>query len=225
MNQTQSMVLDYNETTLFESEIIELQTNENLSLTFDDVAKRGFDIVFSLIVIVVGLPIYIIIGTITYFTSDGPILFFQRRTGMRGKKFNIYKFRSMYVGTTGKHSNGKYDSRITPWGYFMRKTRIDELPQFYNVLRGEMSIVGPRPLADYDVDMLYSEASDDFIKILSLKPGITSMGQLEYGYARSQSEIIDRMKYDLEYINKKTFWFDCALICKTVFIMFGAKGK
>jgi lipopolysaccharide/colanic/teichoic acid biosynthesis glycosyltransferase len=225
MVKIQNTFLDLDEDTLVVDNHSGFQMSEISVSSFHDIAKRTFDIVFSLMVIILGSPVYLSIGVITYFSSKGPILFSQLRTGKAGKHFEIYKFRSMYVGAVGEHSNGKNDSRITPWGHFMRRTRIDELPQFYNVLTGEMSIVGPRPLADYDVKMLWREAPQDFVKILSLKPGITSMGQIEYGYARSKTEIIDRMKYDIRYIEKKSFFFDIMIIFRTILIMLGAKGK
>ena len=153
------------------------------------------------------------------------VIFSQERTGQWGKKFKIYKFRSMYVGARLGHSEGTLDKRITPWGRFLRKTRLDELPQFYNVLKGDMSVVGPRPLADYDVKTLMDESPDDFKLILSVKPGITSIGQVKFGYAGSPAEIKQRLRYDLLYLNKISFFFDMWLIMKTMVIMIKKQGK
>jgi putative colanic acid biosynthesis UDP-glucose lipid carrier transferase len=131
----------------------------------------------------------------------------------------------MYVGASLGHSEGILDKRITPWGRFLRKTRLDELPQFYNVLKGDMSVVGPRPLADYDVKTLMEESTDDFKLILAFRPGITSVGQVKFGYAGSPEEIKKRLKYDLLYLNKISFFFDMWLIMKTMVIMIKKQGK
>jgi putative colanic acid biosynthesis UDP-glucose lipid carrier transferase len=175
--------------------------------------------------LIFGAPIFITLGLVTKLTSKGPIIFAQERTGQWGKKFRIYKFRSMFVGARLGHSEGVLDKRITPWGRFLRKTRLDELPQFYNVLRGDMSVVGPRPLADYDVKTLMDESPEDFKLILSVKPGITSIGQVKFGYAGSPDEIRRRLRYDLLYLNKISFFFDMWLIMKTMVIMIKKQGK
>jgi exopolysaccharide biosynthesis polyprenyl glycosylphosphotransferase len=187
--------------------------------------KRGFDVVFSLFVLVLGFPIWFIIGLITKFSSKGPVFYSQERTGRGGARFKIYKFRSMYVGSDLGHSQGNIDSRITRWGQFIRKTRLDEIPQFFNVLKGDMSVVGPRPLADYDVQTLVESAPEDFNMLLSLKPGITSIGQIFIGYARSKEEMRKRLKYDLLYLKKVSFFFDTWLIMQTVLVMVKGKGK
>lgn len=204
--------------------VISLST-EFLDHTREHISKRLFDVIFSSCVLLFGSPIFILLGLITKVTSKGPIIFSQDRTGQWGKKFKIYKFRSMYVGARLGHSEGILDKRITPWGRFLRKTRLDELPQFYNVLKGDMSVVGPRPLADYDVKTLMEESADDFKLILSFKPGITSVGQVKFGYAGSPEEIKRRLRYDLLYLNKISFFFDMWLIMKTMVIMIKKQGK
>lgn len=200
-------------------------SSEFLDYSKEYISKRLFDVIFSSIILLLGAPIFILLGLITKITSRGPIIFSQDRTGQWGKKFKIYKFRSMYVGARLGHSEGTLDKRITPWGRFLRKTRLDELPQFYNVLRGDMSVVGPRPLADYDVKTLMDESPDDFKLILSVKPGITSIGQVKFGYAGSPTEIKQRLRYDLLYLNKISFFFDMWLIMKTMVIMIKKQGK
>lgn len=204
--------------------VISLST-EFLDHTRAHILKRLFDVVFSSGVLLFGSPVFILLGLITKLTSQGPIIFSQDRTGQWGKKFKIYKFRSMYVGASLGHSEGILDKRITPWGRFLRKTRLDELPQFYNVLKGDMSVVGPRPLADYDVKTLMEESTDDFKLILAFRPGITSVGQVKFGYAGSPEEIKKRLKYDLLYLNKISFFFDMWLIMKTMVIMIKKQGK
>jgi putative colanic acid biosynthesis UDP-glucose lipid carrier transferase len=191
----------------------------------DELLKRSFDIIFSAIVLFVGLPLLLTIAIITKLTSKGPIIYSQERVGLLGKPFRIYKFRSMYVGSEKNGpalSNGSTDSRITPWGHFMRKTRFDELPQFWNVLTGNMSIVGPRPERQHFIDQIV-EVAPEYMNLLQNKPGITSIGQIKYGYASNIDEMIERMKYDLTY--KPSFHQDTVLIFQTVIIMLNQKGK
>ncbi|TAG18634.1 MAG: sugar transferase [Cytophagia bacterium] len=187
--------------------------------------KRVFDVCFALSVLVLGSPVFIIVALITKLTSKGPIIFSQERTGRLGNRFMIHKFRSMIVGASQGHAGNDLDDRITAWGKFMRKTRLDEIPQFYNVLKGDMSIVGPRPLADYDVKTLTEIASEEFKQILAVKPGITSIGQVKFGYARTADEMKTRLRYDLIYLKKISFFFDMWLIMYTVADMVKGKGK
>jgi exopolysaccharide biosynthesis polyprenyl glycosylphosphotransferase len=189
------------------------------------VLKRVFDVAFSGAILILGLPIWLILALVTKISSKGPILYIQERTGKNGKKFRIHKFRSMYVGSDLGHSQGDIDDRITTWGGFMRKTRLDEIPQFYNVLKGDMSVVGPRPLADYDVETLTKLAPNDFNLLLSVKPGITSIGQIFVGYARTNDEMKKRLKYDLLYLKKVSFIFDIWLITRTIAVMLNKEGK
>ncbi|WP_020596981.1 exopolysaccharide biosynthesis polyprenyl glycosylphosphotransferase [Spirosoma panaciterrae] len=192
--------------------------------------KRAFDIIFSSSMLILGSPIFLILAAITKFTSNGPVIFAQKRYGRLGQVFTIYKFRSMYLSSEKsidglQHSQGETDPRITPWGGFMRRTRLDELPQFVNVLLGQMSIVGPRPLAQYDVDALMEEVPTDFQKILTVKPGITSIGQVKFGYAVSIEEMVQRLRYDLLYPERRSFLFDMWIIAQTVRVMLQGRGK
>ena len=189
--------------------------------------KRSFDLTFSLIVLAAGLPLYVLLALITRFTSPGPVIYRQKRVGRGGKLFTIYKFRSMFEHTDQmqQHSTGADDPRITPWGQVMRRTRIDELPQFFNVLKGEMSVVGPRPLAQYDVDVLMDDVPHDYYKILTLKPGITSIGQIRCGYASTNKELVERMNWDIKYLEKISFSYDMWLILQTVRVMVQGRGR
>ncbi|MBD2705106.1 exopolysaccharide biosynthesis polyprenyl glycosylphosphotransferase [Spirosoma sp. BT702] len=192
--------------------------------------KRCFDILFASTVLLLGSPVFIGIALATKFTSKGPVIFTQKRYGRLGKAFTMYKFRSMYTGSElilsgSQHSQGKEDPRITPWGGIMRRTRLDELPQFFNVLLGEMSIVGPRPLAEYDVETLMEEVPIDFQKILTVKPGITSIGQVKFGYAVNLDEMRQRLSYDLLYPERRSFLFDMWIIAQTVKVMIQGRGK
>ncbi len=185
--------------------------------------KRAFDVVISGSALLVGWPFLALFALITKLTSKGPAFYLQRRTGLMGRGFTIYKFRSMKVDADQRHSLGKNDERITSWGYFMRKTRIDELPQFFNVLKGDMSLVGPRPLAGYDIDVLKKEMPEGYRLLVSVKPGITSIGQTAYGYASNAEEIKERANIDLTY--EPSLQQDLSIILKTVRIVFAASGK
>lgn len=188
--------------------------------------KRSFDLVFSCSALVILSPFLLLISLITKYGSSGPIFFKQKRIGQYGKSFTIYKFRSMYSDPeeVPLPSQGLEDPRVTPWGRFMRKTRLDELPQFYNVLRGDMSIVGPRPLTFFDAEGIM-EVAPEYRFLLSLRPGITSFGQVHYGHARNVEESLERLIFDLEYLKKNSFADDIRIIIKTVSVMVGAKGR
>lgn len=185
--------------------------------------KRAFDIIFSGLVILSGLPFFLLLGLITRLTSPGPAIYRQRRTGLLGRDFTIYKFRSMVVNAEQRHSLGKIDDRITTWGHFMRKTRIDELPQFFNVLKGDMSIVGPRPLAGYDIEILKKDMPEGYKLLVSVKPGLTSIGQTIYGYASDPDQIKERARIDLTY--EPSLQEDLAIIFQTVRVVFAASGQ
>lgn len=190
--------------------------------------KRSFDILFSAGALLIGSPFYVLLALITKLTSPGPIIYQQKRVGRKGKLFTIYKFRSMYHAvsrTVKQHSSGEDDPRITSWGQVMRRTRLDELPQFINVLKGDMSVVGPRPLAQYDVDALMEDVPLEYYKILTLKPGITSIGQIRFGYAATNTELVERMNFDIEYLEKISFSYDIWLIMQTLRVMMQGRGR
>ncbi|GAB4007742.1 hypothetical protein GCM10028808_12180 [Spirosoma migulaei] len=204
--------------------------NLSSELIFDfqvNIFKRSFDIIFSLLALGLGLPLFIIIAAITRLTSHGPIFYAQERIGQGGKPFKIYKFRSMYIDAEKSGpvlSGGLLDDRITPWGRFMRKTRLDEIPQFYNVLIGDMSVVGPRPERQYFIDQIV-EIAPEYRSLLSVKPGITSIGQIKYGYAASIDEMVQRLRYDLLYPKRRSFLFDMWIIAQTLRVMAQGRGK
>ncbi len=189
--------------------------------------KRAFDIAFSLGVLILGMPIYIVMALITKITSAGPVLYGQERVGRDGKPFTIYKFRSMYVDAEKSGpvlSAGMLDNRITPWGRFMRKTRLDEIPQFYNVLKGDMSVVGPRPERQFFIDQIVAVAPE-YRSLLKVKPGITSIGQIKFGYAANLDEMVQRLRYDLLYPERRSFLFDMWIIAQTLRVMAQGRGK
>lgn len=205
--------------------VIQLSSSIELSLKII-LFKRSFDILFSLLVMIPGLPVFIVLAIITKLTSKGPVFYRQERIGRNHKPFRMYKFRSMYVNseqTVPMLSKNK-DPRITKWGLFLRKSRLDELPQFWNVLKGDMSIVGPRPERQYFIEQLIEE-SPNYKKLLKLKPGLTSIGQVNYGYAENVQEMRDRVRYDLIYLKNINFNNDVSIIFQTIKVMVQLKGK
>jgi lipopolysaccharide/colanic/teichoic acid biosynthesis glycosyltransferase len=160
------------------------------------------------------------------FGSKGPIFYQQERIGINGKPFMIIKFRTMYIDAEqrGPQLSSKDDPRITPFGRILRRYRIDEFPQFYNVLRGDMSLVGPRPERQFFIDQIVKQAPH-YTHLHRVKPGITSWGQIKYGYAENVEQMIDRMKFDILYIENMSLAMDFKIIVYTVLIMLQGRGK
>jgi len=188
--------------------------------------KRFFDIIFSVFVMVMGIPVIILLYLITKFSSAGPAIFKQERIGKNGRPFRIYKFRSMYIDAEkyGPQLSKGFDPRITRWGSIMRKTRLDELPQFWNVFRGDMSIVGPRPERQHYIDQII-DRDPHYLLLQRLKPGITSIGQVEFGYAENLDEMCKRLRYDLLYLKNISLFTDISIILRTVIVMVKKSGK
>ncbi|WP_097033719.1 sugar transferase [Clostridium tertium] len=193
-------------------------------------SKRVIDIIGSFTGLVLLSPILIIVGILIKFESKGPIVFTQKRVGKDGKEFDMYKLRSMVVNAeeikeklkeqnemSGPMFKIKDDPRITSIGKFIRKTSIDELPQLVNVLKGDMSLVGPRPSLPNEV----KEFETWMLKRLNVKPGLTCYWQV---MGRNNIDFEDWMKLDVKYVNERSFWLDIKLIFKTVFVLFGDKN-
>lgn len=185
--------------------------------------KRLFDIAVSLIGIIVLLIPMIMVYVLIAATSEGNPIYKQERLGLNGKKFNIYKFRTMYINAESKGaqwSNGDDDDRITPIGKFFRKTRIDELPQFLNCLKGDLSIVGPRP----EREVFYNQFETyihGFSQRMLVKPGITGLAQVKGGYElRPEEKII----YDIEYIKNRSLLLDLKILFSTVYVVISGDG-
>lgn len=190
------------------------------------VCKRGIDILASLFALIVLSPVLLFAAIKVRLSSKGPIIYKQQRIGLFGKPFHILKFRSMVTDAekNGPALSSDEDPRITPWGKFMRKWRIDELPQFVNILKGDMSLVGPRPERQYFIDRII-ETHPHYKYLHKVKPGLTSWGMVQFGYAENINEMIDRMKYDLLYIENCSLVLDIKIMMYTLNVLFQGRGK
>jgi exopolysaccharide biosynthesis polyprenyl glycosylphosphotransferase len=190
------------------------------------VAKRGIDVIGSTIGLVLLSPVLILTAILIKLTSKGPIVYSQIRVGKDGKLFNIYKFRTMTVDAekhTGPVWAAKNDNRLTPIGGFLRKSRIDEIPQFINVLMGDMSIVGPRPERPLFVDQFKAQICD-YEKRLNVKPGITGMAQVWHRYDETIKDVRKKIKYDILYIKNMCFLTDIRIILRTFLVVATGAG-
>lgn len=196
----------------------------NRSLSYDRV-KRGADIVAALIGFIIAGPVMLLTAIAVKLTSPGPIIFKQPRTGLRQKTFMIYKFRSMTVGSEkGSKYTSPNDVRFTSIGKFIRKTRIDELPQLWNVLKGDLSLIGPR--AEW-VDLVRRyEARFPFYHFRhAVKPGITGWAQVNYSYGASEEDTLEKLNYDLYYVRRYSLSLDVAIVVKTIYMMLFGRGQ
>lgn len=188
--------------------------------------KRIFDIVVAAILLVLSSPFVLFSMAMIAVGSKGPIFFTQERLGKHGRTFRIIKLRSMYqdAEAQGPKLSSEEDPRITPWGRTMRKFRLDEMPQFYNVLRGDMSIVGPRPERKFYFDQII-ESAPQYRYLLRVKPGITSWGMVKFGYAENVDEMLERARYDLIYTENITLLNDIKILFYTLVIVLQGRGK
>jgi exopolysaccharide biosynthesis polyprenyl glycosylphosphotransferase len=203
-----------------------IEINPDVMPYWQRAVKRLMDIVISFIALLLLIPFFIFSSFAVKFSSPGPIFFLQDRVGLGGKRFKIIKFRTMYTDAekSGPQLSTEGDPRITPIGRFMRKTRLDEFPQFFNVLLGQMSLVGPRPERQYYIDQI-AAIEPQYMQLTRVRPGITSWGQVKYGYAENVDQMLQRMKFDLIYMKNRSIALDIKIMFYTVIIVFKAQGK
>ena len=181
--------------------------------------KRIFDIIFAIFAILLLSPLFIVISILNKLTSEGPVFYRHERAGLNGKIFFVYKFRTM-VSNADKVGPGlteKGDPRITPFGNYLRRTSLDEIPQFFNVFKGEMSVVGPRP----EIPGIVSGYSKFQQQVLNVKPGITGLPQIN---GRADLSIPKKLRLDVFYVKHCSLWLDIKIIFKTIYIVIAQKG-
>ena len=183
------------------------------------------DVLFSALALIVLSPLYLAVAIAVKLSSPGCVIYKQERIGMRQRPFNIYKFRSMREDAEagGPALSSIDDNRVTRVGKFLRKYRLDELPQFWNVLKGDMSLVGPRPEREFFIRQIIKEAPY-YNMLHQIRPGITSWGMVKYGYASTPSEMIDRAQYDLVYLMNMSILVDIKIIIYTIKTVFSGEG-
>ena len=190
------------------------------------VVKRFLDIVFATVLLLVSLPVMLITGILILIESGGPVLYLQERVGLNGRLFNVVKFRSMRTDAeqdgTPRWATAE-DDRVTRVGRIIRKLRIDELPQLFTVLAGDMSLVGPRPERPYFVDSLTQEIPYYAVR-LSVKPGLTGWAQVRYHYGASMEDSAEKLQYDLYYVKNHTWFLDLVVLFETVGVVLTGKG-
>jgi exopolysaccharide biosynthesis polyprenyl glycosylphosphotransferase len=203
-----------------------ITTNSSYMPDWQMATKRILDIVISALALIILMPLYLLLAILVKTSSPGPIFFTQERVGLNREVFHIIKFRTMYVNAEkdGPQLSSSHDKRITKIGKFLRKTRLDEFPQFWNVLKGDMSLVGPRPERQFYIDQI-SKHDPQYLYLHKVRPGITSWGQVKFGYAENVDQMVRRMKYDLLYIRNMSLALDIKIMFYTIAIIFKGTGK
>lgn len=209
---------------IFGSSLIEIPTE--ISTPWQKTSKRVVDILLSAFGLIILIPLFIFLAWKVKRSSKGTVFFLQNRVGLHGKEFSIIKFRSMIENAENgtPQLSVEDDARITPFGKTMRKYRLDELPQLWNVLIGEMSIVGPRPERKFFIDQIIQTAPQ-YLLLQRIKPGITSLGMVKYGYASTIKEMLQRMRFDLLYLENISVLMDIKILIYTVITLWQGKGK
>ena len=207
-------------------------------LVIYSLCKRILDIVFSVMILVLGFPLFVLVAALIKVTSEGPVFYCSMRIGKEGKLFNCWKFRSMFCDAEHRltqilaenphykkewqeYFKLKKDPRLTPIGTLLRKSSLDEFPQFWNVLIGDLSLVGPRPFLPNEIHEIQRIIEDQTDLLFSVKPGLTGIWQTS---GRSQLTFQQRVMLDLNYIHQRSFLFDLSIIAKTVPMLLYSKG-
>ncbi len=204
-----------------------IEVSPRLMKPWEEVAKRLLDILVSFLVLLLGLPVWIVVALIIKLDTPGPVFFAQERVGRDGRHFTLFKFRSMFVDAErhGPQWATVNDPRVSRVGRFIRKTHIDEIPQFFNVLKGQMSMVGPRPERPYYVEK-FTEAIPYYPRRLKVRPGITGWHQVKYiTYDETLDDVRDRLRYDFFYIENMSFKLDLEILVRTVFRVLKGHGQ
>ncbi|GAB3636106.1 undecaprenyl-phosphate glucose phosphotransferase [Hymenobacter arcticus] len=209
---------------VFGTPLIEIK--QDLLPVWQQVLKRMLDVGASSVFLLLAWPVYLFTALMVRSSSPGPIFYRQPRIGRHGVPFDIIKFRSMYVDSEkqGPLLSSDHDPRITKWGRFMRKVRLDEFPQFWNVIKGDMSLVGPRPERQFFIDQIVKIAPH-YRHLHRVRPGLTSLGQVKYGYAETVAQMVERLKFDILYIENMSLAMDFRVLLYTFKIILEGRGK
>lgn len=210
--------------TIFGSPLLKI--SNGLMPAWQENVKRLIDVTGSILAIILFSPVFVVLAILIKLESKGPVLYQQERIGKFGKPFMIYKLRSMVNDAENDKPllSSSEDSRITRIGQFLRRTHLDEIPQFFNVIKGEMSLVGPRPERKYYIDQII-EVAPYVTHLQKLRPGITSWGQVKYGYASNVEQMVERLQYDMVYLKNISLYVDFKILIYTVMECFRGRGK